>query len=152
MFQFYYGERLYISGRFHEAALQLKGAINGGFATPSTYFDLAACQSLDGRSDQATTTLVDALHAYPRSVFLRTALSSFLDKIEARESASEQYRIAFEISAKQAESWRLAHERGLEELALTSVSNTQYVSTFELLPPSAPLALDRYQKLKRVQP
>jgi O-antigen ligase len=149
MFRFYFGEHLYLTGRYDEAIPQLRLGIDDGLATSPAYFELLAALMASGRNDEALTTFNEALRVYPRSVFLRTAYASFLKRIGETSRANVEYSNALAINEKQARSWQLAHDEGLERLAQVSRVDDTYASTFDLKPVSAPLSLANFQSMGR---
>ncbi len=145
MFRFYYGQWLERSGDHDSAIAQMRIAIDNGLADSPSFFRLAAAQLNAGRPGDAAETYAEALRVYPRSVFLRTAFSSFLKKRGDNARATAEYDSALSINEKQARSWQLAHDEGLETLVKTARVDNRYVSTFELKPESAPLVLSNFQ-------
>jgi O-antigen ligase len=146
MFRFYYGQELYLAGRGAEAVPQMRLAIDNGLASSVSYFNLLAVLIRGGRYDEARNIFVEALRVYPRSVFLRTAFASFLKRRGEPAQADVEYQKALEINQKQARSWQLAHDEGLEKLGQTARIDSNYVSTFDLLPNTAPLVLANFQR------
>ena len=73
MFRFYYGQKLYLMGRYDEAIPQMTLAIQNGLATSVSYFNLLAAEMCSGRQADANETFEEALIVHPRSVFLLTA-------------------------------------------------------------------------------
>ena len=141
MFRFYYGQWLAREEAYNNAAEQLRIAIDNGLANSSTYFRLAVAEQRGGRSNDAETTFQEALRVFPRSVFLRTAYASFLKSKGEHATADAEYQASLRINEKQARSWQLAHEEGLERLVQVSRVDSSYVSPFDLLPSDGPLAL-----------
>jgi Tfp pilus assembly protein PilF len=146
MFRFYYGQWLERSGEHDSAIAQMRVAIDNGLADSLSFFRLAAAQINAGRPRDAEETFAEALRVYPRSVFLRTAFASFLKKRGDDAGAAAEYESALSINEKQARSWQLAHDEGLERLVQTARVDDRYVSTFDLRPESAPLVLSNFQR------
>jgi O-antigen ligase len=146
MFRFYYGQWLERSGEHDPAIAQMRVAIDNGLADSLSFFRLAAAQINAGRPRDAEETFAEALRVYPRSVFLRTAFASFLKKRGDDAGAAAEYESALSINEKQARSWQLAHDEGLERLVQTARVDDRYVSTFDLRPESAPLVLSNFQR------
>jgi len=145
IFRFHSGEWLARSGQTEAAIPELRLAIDNGLANSTSYFMLAATQQRIGWEREAHETFEEALRVYPRSVFLRTAYASFLKRIGRTAEAEEQYQKALIMNEKQARSWQLAHDKGLERLVQVSRVDPNYLSPFELLPDQAPLALANAQ-------
>jgi Tfp pilus assembly protein PilF len=146
MFRFYYGQSLYMQNRDSEAVPQLRFAIDYGLATSTVFFNLAAAQMLSGKNDDAAHTFEEALRVYPRSVFLRTGYASFLKRAGRQTLFELENQEANEINEKQARSWQLAHDEGLERLVQTARVDDRYAKVQDLLPESAPLALASFQR------
>jgi len=145
VFRYYNAERIYRDRDYQAAVPEFRQAIDHGIATSPAYFDLLATLMCSGRNDDAARTFEEALRAYPRSVFLRTAHASFLKRMGQDAPAEVEYRYASNINEKQARSWQLAHDGGLETLAQVSRTDDRFASTFDLRPSSAPLALATFQ-------
>ena len=146
MFRYYHGVNMSLIGDRERAAEEMRIAINHGIATSIAYYDLASILSGLGNNEETQSAFDEALRVYPRSVFLRTAFASYLKHIGRPEQANAQNEVALRINETQARSWQLAHDEGLESLAQVSRIDQNYVSTFDLKPTSAALALDNFQR------
>jgi len=146
MFRFYYGQQLDLAGQGAEAVPQMRLAIDNGLATSTAYFNLLSVLMRGGRVDEARGTFDEALRVYPRSVFLRTAFASFLKRSGEIVQADAEYQKAVEIDPKQARSWQLAHDEGLEKLVQRARVDDNYLSPFDLKPDSATLFLANSQR------
>jgi O-antigen ligase len=146
MFRMYFGRWLTHRGDYDRAAPELRFAIDNGLANSTSFFVLAATHSKRGHEADAEDTLKEALRVFPRSVFLRTAYSSFLMRAGRNSEAEDQFQKALAIDEKQARSWQLAHMEGLERLVQTAVTDDRYVSPFGLKPEAGPLALVQFQQ------
>jgi O-antigen ligase len=145
MFRLYYGQYLDRAGQEEEALPEMRFAIDNGLATSTVYFDLASVLMHSGKYDDAGKVLDESIRVYPRSVFLRTAYSSYLKRIGQTEHADAEFQDAKAINEKQARSWQIAHDEGLERLVQQSRTDNALVSPFDLLPASAPLVLANFQ-------
>jgi O-antigen ligase len=146
MFRFYYGQQLYIAARYDEAIPEMRLAIDNGVANSTSYFNLLAAQMLSGKNDDAFRTFEEALRVYPRSIFLRTAFASFLKRQGDMVRADTEFQKASAVDPKQAQSWQLAHDDGLERLVQRARVDDNFVTTMYLTPESAPLALVNFQR------
>ena len=141
IFRYYYSQRLAREGVYEAAAQQMRIAVDNGLANSTAFFRLAVAEQRAGRSENAEKTFQEALRVYPRSVFLRTAYAAFLKRKGDAMNAETHYNTALAINEKQARSWQLAHDEGLERLVQVSRVDPSYFSPFDLLPSDAPLAL-----------
>ena len=148
-FRFYYGSQLYIQSLTEESIPQMRLAIDQGIATSNAYFTLATAQIISDRNVEAEETFNEALRVYPRSVFLRTAYASFLGKNGKDSQAAAEYEKALSINQKQAKSWYLAHNDGLNRLSITERLDKNLLEPMKLIPTNAALALMNYQNLVR---
>jgi O-antigen ligase len=146
MFRFELGQQLYFSGNYAEAALQMQFAIEHGLATSPVYFNLVAVEMLGDRHDDARRTFQEALRVYPRSVFLRTGYAAFLKREGENAKAELEYQEALQINPAEARSWQLAHDEGLERLALAHHADSTFLPANELLPDGGALALENFQR------
>lgn len=146
MFRFYYGQWLEQAGEHDAAIAQMRIAIDKGLADSTSFYRLAAAQIGAGRSDDAKVTFAEALRVYPRSTFLRTAYAAFLKRSGDIAGADTECRHAFAVNEKQARSWQLAHDEGLERLVQTARLDDRYVSPLDLQPESAPLVVANFQR------
>jgi O-antigen ligase len=149
-FRYYYADGLQFLGDPKDAALEYRFAIDHGVATSNAYYSLASTQVASGAPRDAEATYLEALQVYPRSVFLRTAFASFLKRAGQADRAEDEFKAAININEKQARSWQLAHDEGLEQLVKTSRVDSGYVSTFDLKPDTATLVVANSQR-NRVQ-
>lgn len=149
MFRFNYGQWLQQSGRYDAAISQMRLAIDNGLADSTSFFRLAATELESGRAVDAEKTFVQALRVYPRSVFLRTAYAAFLKRKGDIAAADAEHGSALLINEKQARSWQLAHDEGLERLVQVARVDQHYVSPFDLKPESGPLALSNLQRVTK---
>lgn len=145
MFRFYYGARLYNQKRFDESLLHLRFAKDNGIANSPNYYLLLTAQVLSGNNAEAETTFRESLRVFPRSVFLRTAFASYLEKNGKQAEADIEYRKALEINPRQAQSWYLAHSKGLEKLGFLRLTDEELLEVGELLPQQAVLTLMNYE-------
>ena len=145
MFRYYLGQQLLLESREEEAIPQLTLAIDRGLAASTSFYQLAEAQSAVGQTDDALKTYEEAIRVYPRSVFLLTAYSSLLKRTGRSSEAALETQVAVNVNERQAVSWQLAHDEGLEALAKISRVDTRYISTFDLRPSSAPLAVANVQ-------
>lgn len=144
--RYYYGSHLFNSGRIEEAAPQMRMAVDRGFATSITYFNLASAQIISKNFVEAEKTFAEGLRVYPRSVFLRTAFAAFL-KENKKDSESEiEYEKALRVNAEQAKSWRLAHTEGIGKLTQTGSRDKTYVEAMDLKPNEGIYALLDFQR------
>ncbi len=146
MFRSYYGQHLYLLGRYDEAIPQMRLGIRDGLAGSPFYFNLLAAEMRAGHVDDAIRTFDEALRVYPRSVFLRTAYAAFLKRQDDVAAASAEYKRAFEINPGQAKSWQLAHDEGLERLALVSNTDPEFFHPMELIPYDGAIVLSNFQR------
>jgi Flp pilus assembly protein TadD len=149
MFRFYYGQWLVRNGEFDAAIPQMRIAIENGLANSTSFFRLAVAEQRAGRSEEAEKTFQEALGVYPRSVFLRTAYAAFLKRKGDAMNAETHYNLALAINEKQARSWQLAHDEGLERLVHVSRTDPAYLSPFDLIPADGPLALTGAQRTRQ---
>ncbi|HUR98093.1 MAG TPA: O-antigen ligase family protein [Pyrinomonadaceae bacterium] len=145
MFRFYYGQQLYLRGRDEEAIPQFKFAIDSGLANSTALFALAKMHERAGHTGDALAAFEEALRIFPRSVFLKTAFASFLRERGDYGRADAEYEGALLINEKQARSWQLAHDEGLERLVHISRTDQRYLSPFDLKPEGAPRILSNFQ-------
>lgn len=146
MFRFYYGQWLEQAGKHDAAIAQMRIAIDNGLADSTSFYRLAAAQIGARRPGDAQATFAEALRVYPRSTFLRTAYAAFLKRNGDIAGADAEYGRALAINEKQARSWQLAHDEGLERLVQTARLDDRYVSPFDLQPGSAPLVVANFQR------
>lgn len=149
LIRFHYGSMFFNSKRSAEAIPQMKMAIEKGIATSAAFYSLATTEIVAGNTEDAEKTFIEALEVYPKSVFLRTAYSSFLYEIGKSEEAAKQYQLAIETNEKQATSWQIAHSEGLSKLALRNYYDKNLLKVEELYPADAPLAVMNYQRISR---
>jgi O-antigen ligase/Tfp pilus assembly protein PilF len=145
-FRYYYGLHLYNTERVDEALPQMRFAINKGFATSITYFNLASAQMISKREDEAERTLAEALRIYPRSVFLRTAYAAFLEKSGKDAESNIEFEKALHVNAEQAKSWRIAHTEGMKKLTQTENQDKTLVKAMDLKPQEGIYALLDFQR------
>lgn len=146
MFRFYYGQWFEQAGDHDAAIAQMRIAIDNGLADSTSFYRLASAQIGAGRSDDAKAAFAESLRVYPRSTFLRTAYAAFLKRNGDIAGADAEYGQALAINEKQARSWQLAHDEGLERLVQTARTDDRYVSPFYLQPESAPLVVANFQR------
>lgn len=142
----YYGMRLYESNRAGEASPQFRFAINHGISNSLSYFYLYCAQVKSGQPMDAQQTLEESLRVYPRSVFLLAAYSHFLKTQNRIADADVEISKAEAINPRQARSWMMAHDEGLERLTQVARVDMNYAPTSELRPIEAPLALLNFQQ------
>jgi tetratricopeptide (TPR) repeat protein len=146
IFHFYKGLWLQQSGDNAASIDEIRISIDNGLANSTSFFRLAATQVDAGRIEHAEKTYREALGVYPRSVFLRTAYAAFLKRNGEHTRAETEYQSALLVNEKQARSWQLAHDEGLERLAQISQQDERYVSTFDLMPEDAPLVVAHFER------
>jgi len=149
MFRLARGQQLYFAGNYDEAASELRFAIERGLATSPVYFNLLAAEMLGERKAAARQVFDEALRVYPRSVFLRTAYAAFLKRDGDVSGAEREFERARATNATQARSWQLAHDEGLERLALARHGDPSLLPVNELIPDGGPLALVNFQQALR---
>lgn len=151
MFRFSYGQELFFSGRYdparyEDAIFNFRLAIQNGLATTPVYFNLLAAEMCARKPDEAERTFSEALAVYPRSVFLLTAHSAFLRRVGNSADADLEYQRASAIDEKQARSWQLAHDEGLERLTQIAKNDARFVDPKSLVPAEGPVALLVFQQ------
>ncbi|MGC2236484.1 MAG: O-antigen ligase family protein [Pyrinomonadaceae bacterium] len=145
-FRYYYGLHLYNLERAEEALPEMRFAINKGFATSITYFNLASAQMISKKPDEAEKTIAEALRIYPRSVFLRTAYAAFLKKAGKDAESQIEYEKALRVNAEQAKSWWIAHTEGMKKLTQTENQDKTLVKVMDLRPSEGIYALLDFQR------
>lgn len=149
-FRYYYGIYLYGNSRVAEASPNIRLGIDNGFCTSINYFDLAATHIVAGQTFEAEKTYSEALRVFPRSTFLHTAYSAFL-KQNGKDSESEkEFHKALEINQRQAESWQIAHTKGVESLTKAGIYNKNLLPAMSLVPGDGVYALIDFQS--RIDP
>jgi tetratricopeptide (TPR) repeat protein len=146
LFKFYYGVQLYNLTRVEEAIPLLRISIDHGIVIPTGYFYLASAQIIARKTAEAEQTFVESLRIFPQSVFLRTAYASFLKKEGKYPQAEIEYKKAYQINPKQARSWQIAHDEGLEKLSQAVVKDKNLIEGMDLKPFGANMVLSNFHR------
>lgn len=144
--KYYYGLHLFNVERAEDALPQMSFAIDRGFATSISCFNLASAQIIAKKPGEAEKTFAKALKIYPRSIFLRTAYAAFLEKAGKNAESNIEFEKALQVNAEQAKSWRLAHTEGMKKLSQAANRDKTLVEAMDLRPQEGIYALLDFQR------
>lgn len=117
-----------------EAAPLTRKAINLGIGAAVAYLQLAKRQIAAGQRDNAEATFREALAIYPRSIFLRTEFSIFLENHGMPAEAEEQLAAARLINLRHANGWHLLIKHGSVTAFYRAQSDPNIAPPAELMP------------------
>jgi len=117
-----------------KAAINTRRAIDFGVGMAITYSSLAKQQIAAGLMSEAEATFQEGLSVYPRSVFLRTEYTVFLEKQGRAVDAVRQLQISRDIDLGAANGWYQLVTKGSVDTYYLSQSDTSITPPAELVP------------------
>ncbi len=116
------------------AVHKMRRSIDDGMGVPTTYSTLAKYQTNAGLPDDAEQTLIEAIHIFPRSVFLRTRLAVLLQISGKFTEAEVQLDAAANIDSRQAAGWYNLIQKGSLAAFLEAQTNKNAALPADLVP------------------
>lgn len=120
-----------------KAAINTRKAIECGVGMAITYSALAKHQVLAGLFEDAEKTYQEALRIYPRSIYLRTVYTVFLEKQGRADDAAKQLQISRDLDLRNANGWYQLVKTGSVNSYYLSISDNSIAPPAELVPQAA---------------
>lgn len=117
-----------------KAAVNTRKAIDFGVGMATIYSSLAKQQIAAGLMSEAEATFQEGLSVYPRSIFLRTEYTVFLEKQGRTGDAANQLKISREIDLRAAKGWYQLVTKGSVDAYYLSQSDNGIAPPAELVP------------------
>lgn len=145
---YFYGMRLFSTGRYSEAVPLLQRSIDIGKARSEDYSYLASAQSISGDNAGAERTFTSAVRLYPRSPFVLTRYAALLRASGKNAESVIPLDLAKEINARQANTWWEMLTESPQAAADLAVVCEDYVPLMDLLPQPAMMAVKAEREIR----